>query len=108
MNTRDNHIDPKYKRRIKDTDFSSQDKIIFDALKDTSLTASQIEILTGVKQKNICRYKRNLEKAGKLWQVKKVRCPITGHWAWSITTDPDKIQKQGIQLDLFDLDMKMI
>lgn len=54
---------------------------------------------TGVYQKNICRYKRDLEKPGLLWQVKQGRCKVTGYMAWYLTTNPALIPNP--QPDLF-------
>jgi len=45
---------------------------------------------TGVPQKNICRYKRDLEKAGRLWEITKAACKLTGFKAWYLTTDKAK------------------
>jgi hypothetical protein len=50
--------------------------------------------VTGIKQKNICRYKRDFEKAGLLWEIRKGTCKITGFKAWYLTTDPAKAPKQ--------------
>jgi hypothetical protein len=30
-----------------------------------------ISSATGIPKRNICKYKRNLEKAGKLWEIEK-------------------------------------
>ncbi len=57
---------------------------------------------TGIYQKNICRYKRDLEKAGRLWEIEKRTCKKTGFRAWYLTTDPAKAPKQSYtQLNLF-------
>ena len=56
---------------------------------------------TGIPQKNICRYKRDLELAGKLWETEKKHCKATGFKAWYLTTNPDQSPTKT-QLDLFD------
>jgi hypothetical protein len=57
---------------------------------------------TGVPQKNICRYKRDFEKAGLLWEVKKETCKATGYKAWYLTTNPAKAPSMNVsQLKLF-------
>jgi hypothetical protein len=71
-------------------DDRTQMKRFVEFLKTNTVTASQVTEMTGIKQKNICRYKRELEKANLLSEVKKVRCPITGFPAMTLTTDPTK------------------
>jgi len=51
-------------------------------------TTSMAAEWTKIPQKNLCRYKREFEKAGLLWNVIWSRCPITGQMAWHITTNP--------------------
>jgi hypothetical protein len=55
---------------------------------------------TGVPQKCITRYKRDLEKLGQLAEVKRKRCEITNCWAWYLTTNPNDFPKSN-QLNLF-------
>jgi Ribonuclease G/E len=90
-----------HKRQGKDTDFRSQLKTIFQYLQNHTATASMVTAATGVPQKNICRFKRDLEKAGALWEVEKKLCKQTGFKAWYLTTNPDKAPKQYTQLNLF-------
>ena len=65
-------------------------------------TASMVERATNIKQKNICRYKRLLEKSGVLFQVYKTRCKVTGRSAWYITTNGKFVSSAPEQLNLFD------
>lgn len=83
--------------------FDAQLKQLYEYLKDKAVTASFAERETGIKQKNITRFKRILEKKGQLKEVKKVFCPITRHLAWEITTDPTQFPKES-QRNLFDND----
>jgi len=86
----------------KDSDFKSQLQIVVEHLKKNTATASMVTDQTGVPQKNICRYKRKLEKAGRIWEVEKKRCRKTGCRAWYLTTDPTKIPNHlMIQSKLF-------
>jgi hypothetical protein len=55
---------------------------------------------TGISQKNICRYKRDLEKAGRLWEIEKKLCKQTGFKAWHLTTNPEQAPFNN-QLNLF-------
>jgi hypothetical protein len=75
--------------------------IVYNYLKKHLATASMVAAVTGIEQKNICRYKRTLEKAGQLWQVKEALCKKTGHKAWYLTTDPDLAPDLPNQLILF-------
>ena len=102
MRTESKHNGPQHKRQNEDRTSTPQDQIFFDLLKEFTLTASQIEALTGIKQKNLCWYKRAFQKEGRLWQVKYVRCPITTRWAWTLTTNPAKVEIHSKQLNLFE------
>jgi hypothetical protein len=86
----------------KDSYFETQAKTIFCFLMEYTATASMVTECTGVPQKNICRYKRDFEKAGLLWEVKKDICKATGYKAWYLTTDPAKAPSMNVsQLKLF-------
>lgn len=74
---------------------------IFGYLQQHEATASMISDATGIYQKNICRYKRKLEKAGLLWEVKNATCKKTGFKAWYLTTDPKKAHIYLTQIRLF-------
>jgi len=78
----------QHKRPDKNTHFESQEKTIFQYLQTRIATAAMISEATGIPHKNICRYKRDLEKAGKLWEVEKKICEQTGFKAWYLTTNP--------------------
>ncbi|MDR3023256.1 hypothetical protein [Chryseobacterium sp.] len=80
--------------------FENQLKIIFQYLQNNIATASMIARETGIPQKNICRYKRYLEKAGKIWEVEKKKCKETGVKAWYLTTNSKYLPKFE-QLSLF-------
>lgn len=80
----------RQKSQEQDTDFKSQLKTIFLYLREHIATASMVSSATGIPQKNITRYKRDLEKAGQLWEIEKKTCKETGYKAWYITTDPEQ------------------
>lgn len=80
---------PLHKRQGKDTEFKTQLKTIFVYLQRHTATAAMVSKATGVPHKNITRYKRDLEKAGRLWEVEKKLCKHTGFKAWYLTTNPD-------------------
>ena len=85
-----NHTNsPLHKRQAKDNDFKSQLKTIFQYLQKHVATASMVSAATGIPQKNICRFKRDLEKAGRLYEIEKKLCKQTGFKAWYLTTNPD-------------------
>lgn len=85
----------------ENTDFRNQLKTIFHYLQEHIATASMVADATGVPQKNICRYKRDLEQSNRLWEIEKKLCRKTGFRAWYLTTDPQKAPSQSIQLNLF-------
>jgi Mn-dependent DtxR family transcriptional regulator len=90
-------------KQSKENYFKTQLKTIFDYLKDNTATASMVADATGVPQKSICRYKRDLEKVGLLQEVEKKYCVLTGFKAWYLTTNPDAFPKSN-QLTLFNND----
>jgi len=85
--------------KVKSKYFQTELETIFELLKQHTATASMVSEATGIKQKNITRYKRDLEKAGLLWEVYKSHCKVTGNKAYYLTTNPNNIQVS--QLNLF-------
>jgi hypothetical protein len=88
------------KEQGKGTERANQIKTIFQYLETHIATASMVSKATGVPQKNICRYKRDLEKAGALAEIKREDCKLTGFKAWYLTTN-EKLFPQRQQLKLF-------
>jgi hypothetical protein len=84
----------------KDKAFQTQLKTIFNYLKNHTATASMVTAATGIPQKCVTRYKRDLEKAGRLAEVKKSICKYTGHKAWYLTTNTEQFP-QSNQLQMF-------
>jgi hypothetical protein len=84
----------------KNKQFQTQLKTIFEYLKNNTATASMVAEATGVPQKSICRYKRDLEKQGLLYEVVKKHCKLTGFRAWYLTTEPQNYPKSN-QLKMF-------
>lgn len=85
----------------KDNPHLNQLQTIFQFLLENIATASMVASATGIYQKNICRYKRDLEKAGRLWEIEKKPCKVTGFKAWYLTTDKTKAPNCSPQLNLF-------
>jgi hypothetical protein len=92
---------PLHKRQRKDKSHATQLKTIFQYLQTHIATATMVSHATQVPQKCICRYKRDLEKSGLLWEVKKGPCKITGFKAFYITTNPKFATKLNNQLKMF-------
>ena len=92
---------PAHKRQCEAKTHRNQLQTIFQYLQKHEATASMVADATNVYQKNICRYKRDLEKAGRLWEIKKATCKKTGFRAWYLTTNPDKAPKRPTQLNIF-------
>lgn len=86
----------------KDNPTKNQLQTIFEYLFENIATASMVAEATGIYQKNICRYKRDLEKVGKLWETEKSICKKTGFKAYYLTTNPEKANSNLLtQLNLF-------
>lgn len=83
---------PHHENQDKDNIRCTQLQTIFQYLKDHIATASMVTRSTGIPQKCITRYKRDLEKASVLWEVAKKDCKITGCKAWYLTTDENKVR----------------
>jgi len=96
----ENHDNNPHKRQGQDKTYTTQLKTIFNFLQNHDATASMVEKATGIHHKCITRYKRDLEKAGRLWELKKARCKRTGNLAWYLTTNPTKAPEND-QLKLF-------
>ena len=79
----------------------NQKKTIFIYLQHNVATATMVYKATGVPQKCITRYKRDLELQGLLYEVEKKYCKITGCKAWYLTTNQD-LFPQSNQYNLFD------
>lgn len=77
---------------VKDKMPKTELQTIFAYLQTHIATASMVSTATGIAQKNITRYKRDLEKAGKLWEIEKKACKVTGFKAMYLTTNPDWAQ----------------
>lgn len=78
---------PEGQRRKKTA--ISQKKIVYNYLLENTATGSMIEEATGVKQKNVTRYKDELQRLGLLYEVYNDYCETTGHKAWYLSTNPD-------------------
>ena len=65
---------------------NTQIKTIFHYLQNHIATASMVSSVLNIPQKNITRYKRNLEQRGLLYEVEKKLCKVTGFKAWYLST----------------------
>jgi len=101
MDTANNQsLNPNGNGQGKSRQFQNQLKTIFDYLLENTATASMVSEATGVPQKSICRYKRDLEKRGLLYEVVKKHCKLTGFRAWYLTTNTALFTKSN-QLKMF-------
>ncbi len=93
---------PKVIKQTKGKKSKTQLQTIFEYLSTRIATATMISIATGIPQKSICRYKRDLENRGLLVEIEKKLCKATKFRAWYITTDKTKFtQKINNQIQLF-------
>lgn len=79
----------------KATSHSNQLQTIFHYLHEHIATVGMVAAATGIPKTSICRYKRDLEKAGKLWEIEKKRCQKTGYKAWYLTTNSKQAIRQS-------------
>ena len=101
MSTTDTHsLSFNEIEQSKSKHFVNQLNTIFQYLKQNTATASMVTEATSVPQKSICRYKRDLEKQGLLFEVAKKHCKITGFRAWYLTTNTELFPKSN-QLKMF-------
>jgi hypothetical protein len=84
----------------QDNKNTTQIKTMFNYLQNNIATATMVFNATGIPQKCLTRYKRNLEKKGQLAEVKRQKCKITNNWAWYLTTDVN-LFPQSNQLKMF-------
>ena len=98
---RKHETNPQHKRQAEVSPHFNQLQTIFQYLQENIATASMVADATGIYQKNICRYKRDLEKGGQLWEIAKATCKKTGFKAWYLTTNPAKAPNSSPQLNLF-------
>jgi hypothetical protein len=89
-----------YTSQYKDTTNKTQLKQFYDCLYLHPFTCSQASEILGIPQKSLCRLKRQLQKDGMLWEVELVKCPLTNHYAYTLTTNPALAPKSN-QLNLF-------
>jgi predicted transcriptional regulator len=83
-----------YNKQCKNTKNQTQEKTIFSYLYNNTATNTMVSKATNIPQKNICRAKRNFEKAGILHEVERRFCKITGHRASYLTTNPALFKKE--------------
>jgi hypothetical protein len=81
------------KGHSKNNKIKNQKKTIFKYLQHNVVTASMVSVATGITQKNICRFKRDLELSGRLWEVEKKSCKQTSFKAWFLTTNPKEFER---------------
>jgi len=82
------------------TNHRTQLKTIFHYLQNSVATGSMVSKATGVPQKCFTRYKRDLEKTGRLMEIKKTLCEVTGFKAWYVTCNESLFPAKN-QLKLF-------
>jgi hypothetical protein len=73
---------------MKANRYENETQILFNYLQNRTATATMATAATGIVQKSICRYKRNLEKMGLLYIIDVKPCSITGLPAQWLTTNP--------------------
>lgn len=93
---------PNLNKQSKDKFILTQKQNIFIYLSKKVATATMVSKATKIPQKNICRYKKDLEKQGLLMELEKKTCKVTGFKAWYLTTNPELFNKKVTnQLNIF-------
>lgn len=76
--------------------------VFYQYLMEHTATCSMASEVLGIKQKNLCRYKKELQDNNLLWEVDFKPCELTGFKAHWLTTDPKKnIPINDYQMRLF-------
>lgn len=83
----------KLKKQSEDIKFNSQKEIFCAFLSKNIATATMAANALRITQKNITRYKSNLEKEGRLMVLFTAKCKITNRQADYLTTDSNIISK---------------
>ena len=92
------HNNPQHKRQGEGNTPKTQLQTIFQYLWENVATASMVSQATGIPQKNICRFKKDLENKGLLIELEKKPCKATGFKAWYISTNPKHFSKNVLTL----------
>ena len=71
--------------RYKNTKLLSQRQIILGFFQRHTATARQAAQATGIPVQNICKLKKELEQAGLLKEVGRVKVPATQRFAYLLT-----------------------
>ena len=83
----------KQKKQSENTKLNSQKEIFCAFLSKNTATATMAANALRITQKNITRYKSNLEKEGRLMVLFTAKCKITNRQADYLTTDSYLISK---------------
>jgi len=73
--------------------YKSQLQRYYEYLQNNTATNSMVEKATGIKQKNLTRYKAELEEKGSLVVVCRKACEATGFKADYLSTNEEEIRK---------------
>jgi hypothetical protein len=74
---------------IQDTKIRAYLKVYYNYLFNNVATNAMVSEAIGIKEKNLTRFKRELEKAGMLKSVRSGYCKVTRFRAAYLTTNPD-------------------
>jgi len=92
LKKKDNQItimkNSKHHQSTKRKKYLPDRQVIYLYLQNHVVTASMIEMATGIRICSICRHVRALEKAGKLWRLFRGICKRTKRKAWYLTSEP--------------------
>lgn len=85
----------------KDNRFLSQLQKVYNSFFQSPKTMKEADFDCGVMRESICRYCATLRKEGRLFEIEKRDCKITGHRATVFTSNPELVPPSNqLQLDL--------
>lgn len=98
------HITTNCKKETNNlfTPFATQYRQFFEYLQSHTCTATMAAIALGIYRPNVCRFKRWLEESGRLWELNKAPCKVTGFRAAYLTTNKDLAPNLPKQPSLFE------
>lgn len=77
----------------KSTYFNAEKQRFLSFLERNTATTTMASRLTGIPQKNLCRYKKMLFDDGLIVELFKTKCRITGRVAAYLTANPEFMAK---------------
>lgn len=85
------------KSNVNDKTKKNELKRIYQYLQTYTATTAMISKALNIPQCNVCRYKARLLKKGKLIEVIKTKCKVTGYQATYLSTNVPRVNTSELQ-----------